>query len=182
MARDEPQVNLRMPAELKAALESSASNWKRSLTSEIVARLQDSFVNTSGEDAALSEKLLAMDGELEQQRALTAQFREVADSSDSIRALLAVLLLSLLKRMPKNTFESDMDEHFYQSIAEWLSERDPRGAAFSVLNLVDGRRPEIVELLQNFTSHLEDLDLVRKPFPSSITKKKPQSKKPSGSQ
>jgi hypothetical protein len=42
MARSEPQVNLRMPAELKDALDLAAAQNMRSLTAEVVSRLQAS--------------------------------------------------------------------------------------------------------------------------------------------
>jgi uncharacterized protein (DUF1778 family) len=40
MAREQPQVNLRLPAELKARLEEAAAANGRSLTAEMVYRLQ----------------------------------------------------------------------------------------------------------------------------------------------
>lgn len=43
MARSDPQVNLRIPEYLKLALEQDAAAAKRSLTAEIVARLQFSY-------------------------------------------------------------------------------------------------------------------------------------------
>lgn len=43
MARNEPQVNLRMPEALKADLEAAAVKNKRSLTAEIIARLEASL-------------------------------------------------------------------------------------------------------------------------------------------
>ncbi len=43
MADDIVQVNFRMPADLKAALERAAEESRRSLTAEIVARLEASF-------------------------------------------------------------------------------------------------------------------------------------------
>ncbi len=43
MARNEPQMNLRLPADLKDQIEDAAANNKRTLTAEVVARLQDSF-------------------------------------------------------------------------------------------------------------------------------------------
>ncbi|MBA8799150.1 ferritin-like metal-binding protein YciE [Agrobacterium sp. RC10-4-1] len=43
MAKNDVQVNFRMPAELKAKLEEAAFENNRSLTSEIVERLQQSF-------------------------------------------------------------------------------------------------------------------------------------------
>lgn len=162
MARNEPQVNLRMPTDIKAALEEAAEASKRSLTSEIVARLQDSF-KSGQESSGSTVGSQTVNAELEQQRALAKQFRELADSSDSIRTFLASILLSFLAKAPKNAFASDTDERIYRNLAEWLSDRDLRGAAFSVLSLIDGSRPEIVEALRNFASHLENLDLIRKP-------------------
>lgn len=43
MARDDPQVNFRMPAELKSRLEQAAQASGRSLTQEIVRRLEQSL-------------------------------------------------------------------------------------------------------------------------------------------
>lgn len=43
MARHDPQVNFRIPAELKEQLDQSAKDNNRTLTSELVTRLTDSF-------------------------------------------------------------------------------------------------------------------------------------------
>jgi hypothetical protein len=43
MARDDLQVNFRMPAELKARLEAAAAASGRTLTAEVVYRLNASF-------------------------------------------------------------------------------------------------------------------------------------------
>ena len=43
MARSDPQVNLRIPEELKQSLEAAAQKSGRSLTAEIVMRLKASF-------------------------------------------------------------------------------------------------------------------------------------------
>lgn len=43
MSRSDPQVNFRIPAELKAQLEAAAEKNKRSITAELVARLEESF-------------------------------------------------------------------------------------------------------------------------------------------
>lgn len=43
MARSHPQVNFRMPQELKDRLEQSAKENGRSITSELVIRLENSF-------------------------------------------------------------------------------------------------------------------------------------------
>lgn len=43
MARTDPQINLRIPADLKDALDAEAVKNKRSLTAEVVARLEASL-------------------------------------------------------------------------------------------------------------------------------------------
>lgn len=43
MARTDPQLNFRIPAELREKLDAAAASNKRSLTSELIARLQASF-------------------------------------------------------------------------------------------------------------------------------------------
>jgi hypothetical protein len=56
MARDEPQINLRMPADLKVRLERAASENRRSTTAEIMARLEESF--TAGAAGPIDEHTL----------------------------------------------------------------------------------------------------------------------------
>jgi uncharacterized protein (DUF1778 family) len=53
MARDEPQVNLRIPANLKDLLDEASAGNKRSLTAEVVARLEESFDLGKGANAPL---------------------------------------------------------------------------------------------------------------------------------
>lgn len=43
MARSDPQINFRIPQELKDALDAASAENRRSLTAEVVARLQASF-------------------------------------------------------------------------------------------------------------------------------------------
>lgn len=47
MARTDPQVNFRIPAKLKEAIEAAAIAENRTVTAEIVSRLQDSFDKNS---------------------------------------------------------------------------------------------------------------------------------------
>lgn len=44
MSRSHPQVNFRIPPELKEKLEAAAMENKRSVTAELVARLEDTFL------------------------------------------------------------------------------------------------------------------------------------------
>lgn len=43
MSRSDPQVNFRIPVELKARLEAAAEQNKRSITAELIARLAETF-------------------------------------------------------------------------------------------------------------------------------------------
>lgn len=43
MARDDPQMNVRLPSDLKDRIERSARNNNRSMNAEIVTRLEESF-------------------------------------------------------------------------------------------------------------------------------------------
>lgn len=56
MARHDPQVNFRIPAELKEQLDQSAKDNNRTLTSELVTRLTDSFSGNIS-DSDISKKL-----------------------------------------------------------------------------------------------------------------------------
>jgi hypothetical protein len=52
MARDEPQINLRIPAALKERLDKASEGNKRSLTAEVVSRLEESFASSRPADTA----------------------------------------------------------------------------------------------------------------------------------
>ena len=173
MARNEPQVNLRMREELKNSLEAAAVASNRSLTSEIVARLQQSFT-----PAVQSGEIEAIAAERDQQRALAEQFRSIADSTESLRALLAAMLLRAFEKMRLHGVPVDTDVWLQETFMRWLTEKDVRGAAFSILRLIDESSPEVVETLRNFASHLEDLGLVQKPIVlrRASSKQKPKRK------
>ncbi|MEM5371372.1 Arc family DNA-binding protein [Paraburkholderia azotifigens] len=58
MARSDPQVNIRMPPELKEKLEAASGESNRSLNGEIIARLERSFEKAAGDVVELGEKSL----------------------------------------------------------------------------------------------------------------------------
>ncbi|GKT16990.1 hypothetical protein AVHY2522_13660 [Acidovorax sp. SUPP2522] len=154
MSREDPQMKIRLPEALKARIEASAQAGGRSMNSEIAARLQQTF-----EKVAVDEgRLIALEAEADAQRALAKQFRAVAEMSDDVRTLLATILLSTLSRIPVESERDEEDRRLAKSTAEWLSERDQRGAVHSLLKIIDGSDAGKVELLRNFASHLEDLD------------------------
>lgn len=50
MSRTDPQVNFRMPAKLKQKLEQAAARNHRSITAELIARLEESFLMEGDDD------------------------------------------------------------------------------------------------------------------------------------
>lgn len=74
MARTDPQVNLRIPAELKVEIQEAAIENGRSLNAEIVARLQDSLLSeptdlkSSEILGAIMERIDRLSNQLESER------------------------------------------------------------------------------------------------------------------
>lgn len=100
MARNDPQVNLRMPAELKDRLDASARQNIRSLTAEIVERLSNSLdaeqSSQSLEEAATSIAEAATAGlEIysEQLKIERQQYKVVHSQMAVMKHLLARVLL-----------------------------------------------------------------------------------------
>jgi len=157
-----PPFGLRLQPELKLRIEEAATASGRSMNAEITARLQQSFEKVSIDEG----RLIALEAEVDAQRALAKQFKTVAEMSDDVRTLLATILLSTLDRLPVNSEREEEDRRLAKSTAEWLSERDQRGAVHSLLRIIDGSDAGKVELLRNFASHLEDLE-ESEPSPAS---------------
>ena len=62
MAREYSQVNFRIPTKLKEKIEESASTNERSITAELVARLEQSFEHQENSDVAqLKQQIERMD-------------------------------------------------------------------------------------------------------------------------
>lgn len=98
MARTDPQVNFRLPQELKDRLEQSAKENGRSVTSELVIRLEQSYhpksvnvVNINIKDYLSEQAIKVFDEEFEQIRQkLRNKFKDV--SQDDLDKFLAHLL------------------------------------------------------------------------------------------
>ncbi len=60
MARNDPQVNFRLPLDLKEKLEQAAKVHGRSLTSELITRLEQSFAEnpSSSDTIVMFQKIL----------------------------------------------------------------------------------------------------------------------------
>ncbi|MGD9773858.1 Arc family DNA-binding protein [Diaphorobacter sp.] len=106
MSRDDPQMKIRLPAELKACIEAAAATNRRTLNAEIVARLVESFepsfrsrFDWRDPAAETHARLIALDGPAavehalismkEQMDALQHVARELPSLADEIRRILA---------------------------------------------------------------------------------------------
>ncbi|WP_310067873.1 Arc family DNA-binding protein [Paraburkholderia caledonica] len=58
MTREDPQMKLRLPPDLKDRLTEAATANNRSLNAEVVSRLQESFSNHTGRSGRVSEHAL----------------------------------------------------------------------------------------------------------------------------
>lgn len=84
MARNDPQVNLRIPEDLKDRLDNAAQASKRSLTAEIVARLEQSFrVDFDAEELKLIEILDDREGRFLAQ--VEASIKKIMNERDKSR-------------------------------------------------------------------------------------------------
>jgi hypothetical protein len=58
MTREDPQIKLRLPPDLKDRLAEAATDNNRSLNAEVVSRLQESFDSQAGDTEAVMERAL----------------------------------------------------------------------------------------------------------------------------
>jgi hypothetical protein len=82
MARSDPQLNVRIPEELKAALDRVARENGRSTTAEIIARLQASFEGGQEMPSAIRQEMEDLTN------ALRAERTETQILLDTMRSLM----------------------------------------------------------------------------------------------
>lgn len=92
MARDDPQMKIRLPDELKERIETSAKEWGRSMNAEIVHMLQSYYKHVDSDVDSLQRSL-------EHQRKESISFG-LQDGRDRAAVIHVLLLqeISLLKR------------------------------------------------------------------------------------
>lgn len=90
MARRDPQFNVRIPAELKQAIEEAAKENNRSINSEIVYRLQQSFENPSkqsgSETGSTSEDHRISSSDSKKLKGLLSRMLEMVEMADQDEA------------------------------------------------------------------------------------------------
>lgn len=91
MARTDPQVNFRMPQELRDQIAEAAKANNRSITAEIISRLEDSFTravkpldDASSSAAAVTEEALEAASERGAQKAMEKLFEPIAHLDHSL--------------------------------------------------------------------------------------------------
>lgn len=84
MARKDPQLNLRIPAETKQRLEDCSKESGRTITAELVYRLEESF-KTESELAVLRQKIDAL---TEINKDQSKRFDDLMQASERLLALI----------------------------------------------------------------------------------------------
>lgn len=135
MARTDPQVNFRIPAELKTKLEQAARDNGRSITNELVARLDESFIVRKSEISRLGTPQMLHD-------AFVAALREQGVSVEIIEAAVetaskrlyetAKMLQESLRDLAKSVAVSETGE----TLLEKMSKEAP-GEAERIRKLLD---------------------------------------------
>lgn len=124
MARNDPQVNLRIPSDLKGRLDDAATNSNRSLTAEIVSRLTESF----GRDEE-GRVVLRLPEELLYRIA-------VAEDAENVD-LRAVDFGSLIERSLERTYPEFTFDRYLNRIVKRIHEA-PEGEKDSLLQEANG--------------------------------------------
>lgn len=143
MARAEPQVNIRIPAELKGLLESMASDNGRSLTAEIISRLQQSF-EARAEAVQLEIVNEALKAQLE-------SYRRLVQITDVMQKVLAGTLVRVIDKLP-----DDLREQYAgtRALADAIDRNDPRGIGVGFLTIFQDD-PKTVGEIHKFMAELE---------------------------
>jgi hypothetical protein len=122
-ATDDPVMRIRLPAELKAAIESAARHFGRSMNAEIVHRLSQTFTTEAGDDARWDARILKMNEVLHQiaersERIEHARLIHPTDDETRARALRAGLspeetdhLVALMRRFIDRGSEESVAAH-----------------------------------------------------------------------
>lgn len=155
MARTEPQVNIRIPAELKNLLETMASENGRSLTAEIVARLQQSF------EARADATQLEIQNEA--LRAQLESYKRVSQILDITQKVLAEALVKAIDRMPKQAREGYSAT---RAFADGIAKGDARSIGAGFLSIYQDD-PEMVTVIKKIMADVE---------PAIVAKEKAQAK------
>jgi hypothetical protein len=119
MARSDPQVNLRIPAELKADVDAAAEASGRSMNAEVVYRLGLSFDRPQEEGELMS----AYERSEEYVKALQGQVNlatRLASLSEGTSALMADRLRLLLAVLPKELFDVPEVAHVKRYYEAWM--------------------------------------------------------------
>lgn len=162
MARNDPQVNLRMSADLKDRLDAQAVENKRSLTSEITTRLEESFTYPTARRGLLSE-MTYLESEIER---LTNALKESEDLLEKReKALfedrvelrkLAAERTEMLARMAQSEEMLDVYKRSAQDFAIEQARKDTE-----IKNLRD-ELEEVHQILRNYSAHSERLQGMEK--------------------
>lgn len=127
MARNEPQINLRIPEELKEALDKAAALNKRSLTAEVVARLQSTLTGVDTWAQAFPSAAEAAFGRnpnrVQEETMETLQRMELSATIDRVRSMEAQLV-QLEAQCQQAAHDRDRYESWMEQAANHGPEED----------------------------------------------------------
>lgn len=86
MSREDPQMKIRLPADLKRKIEEAADEAKRTMNAEIVSRLEASFLR-SGEGLG-EASILLMRAQQELERSMAEINQTIPDIADRVVELI----------------------------------------------------------------------------------------------
>ncbi|UUC92462.1 Arc family DNA-binding protein [Comamonas sp. C11] len=188
MARTDPTIYMRIPQELKDALDAAAAENKRSLTAEVVARLTASL-DPQNDPSALQQKMLEMEGD-----AAIAVLQASKTKSDLLAAQL--LVIQMAKMCPSDLMNKDSS---IGQIIQGILDREGEIMQETITNMIDGllgvkdamnKRIESGQLkvvpdseeptgFSAVIDRIKDLRSSTQELNELVAKSKPRSKKPS---
>lgn len=92
MSREDPQLKIRLPLELKEKITQSATDHGRSINSEVVARLEESFDVYEKTFDVYQKTMISQAQLIESQRLLEESIKQMRESLEQSRLLQARLM------------------------------------------------------------------------------------------
>ncbi|WP_218668886.1 Arc family DNA-binding protein [Variovorax sp. KK3] len=141
----EDKYIVRLPDGMRERLKSFAATNHRTLNAEIVRRLELSLEERQTEKADLR----ALEQQVELQKALTAQFQLIGDCMDDLRSIAAGLLLEVLNAERASRRAATARSALTSELTRWIAQRSDRGAAASLLKLIESANPAVLDSLRS---------------------------------
>lgn len=144
MSREDPQMKIRLPADLKDRIEAASKQASRSMNAEIVVRLEGSFEAGVGAKAQAFQSGLEVASlriEIERLKHERMQFFQSPPAADTVGKLLDTLPAELVSQYGLHLYRTELDrveqrlkdarqqfQPLYEQLQALLSSEAPQGA------------------------------------------------------